>query len=240
MGDLGHPGGEIAIAAFTAVLGGLMGLATSKISKSKSTIAQVTGASASAGRLATGMLTYATGNVNEFTDPASLTPGSQYNVDAADGRTYRARYMGSSPRTHITNGPEFHLAGERGREMIIDAGTTRQITMNENEIWRTIQTLSNGGRINHTVGKRMGIPTFADGNVSDFTSVMDGVSSMSGMSISPEQAVALQSSIDRQSDLLERALTEGIKGVFNVHGPDGLVANYDRGKKTANLHGEPY
>lgn len=69
---------------------------------------------------------------------------------------------------------------------------------------------------------------------------MDGVSSISYMGISPEQAVALQSSIDRQSDLLERALTEGIKGVFNVHGPDGLVANYDRGKKTANLHGEPY
>ena len=63
---------------------------------------------------------------------------------------------------------------------------------------------------------------------------------MSGMSISPEQAVALQSSIDRQSDLLERALAEGIKGVFNVYGPDGLVANYDRGKKTANLYGEPY
>ena len=41
--------------------------------------------------------------------------------------------MGTNPRTHLTSGPEFHLSGERGREMIIDAGTTRQITMNENE-----------------------------------------------------------------------------------------------------------
>ena len=44
-------------AIFTGLLGGLMGLATSKVGKAKSTIAQATGTSVGAGRLATGMLT---------------------------------------------------------------------------------------------------------------------------------------------------------------------------------------
>lgn len=229
-------------AIFTGLLGGLMGLASSKIGKAKSTIAQATGASsASAGRLSTGMLTYAEGNVNEFTDPSSLTPGKRYNVDAADGKTYRARYMGRNPKTHLTNGPEFHLSGERGREMIIDAGTTRQITMNEGEIWHAIQTLSGGGSARRFARRGRGIPAFADGNIEDF---MDGsvpgdsVAGMSGMSA--EQAASLQASIDRQSDLLEDLRINGIKATFDVYGKGGLVDSYDSGKKTLNRYGERY
>lgn len=231
--------GTVLFAALSAALGGLMGIAASKIAKSKAQISQATGASVGAGRLSTGMLTYAEGNVNEFTDPASLTPGRQYNVDAADGRTYRARYMGNNPKTHLTNGPEFHLSGEKGREMIIDAGTTRQITMNEAEIWHAIQTLSGGGRIAATRRRGGGVRAFADGNVSEFED-MSNMGDTGSMGIATEQTVALQASIDRQSDLLERALTEGIKGVFNVYGKDGLVDSYDRGKKTLNRHGEKY
>ena len=184
------------------------------------------------------MLTYAEGNVNEFTDPSTLTPGRQYNVDAADGKTYRARYMGRNPRTHLTNGPEFHLSGEKGKEMIIDAGTTRQITMNDNEIWRAIQTLSSGGRMRRVMKRGRGVPAFADGNVEDFEEMLGGVDAGMVSGMSPEQMAALQASIDRQSDLLDRALTEGIKGVFNVYGPDGLVSSYDQGKKTLQRHGE--
>ena len=223
-------------AIFTGLLGGLMGLATSKVTKSKAQISQVTGASASAGRLSTGMMTYAEGNVNEFSDPASLTPGRSYNVDAADGKTYRAKYTGTNPGTHLTNGPEFHLAGEKGREMIIDAGTTRQITMNENEIWQAIKTLSSGGRISSSRRRGRGVHAFAEGNVEDFdTAITDNQTA--DMGFDPAQ---LQQSIDRQSDLLERALTEGIKGVFDVYGPNGLVASYDKGKKNTTRHGERY
>lgn len=239
MAELGPIAGPIAFASFTALLGGLMGIAMSKLTKSKSQIASVTGAgSAGAGRLSTGMLTYAAGNVNEFTDPSTLTPGRQYNVDAADGKTYRARYMGRNPRTHLTNGPEFHLSGEKGKEMIIDAGTTRQITMNDNEIWRAIQTLSSGGRMHRVMKRGRGVPAFADGNVEDFEEMLGGVDAGMVSGMSPEQMAALQASIDRQSDLLDRALTEGIKGVFNVYGPDGLVSSYDQGKKTLQRHGE--
>jgi hypothetical protein len=236
MAELGPIAGPIAFGAFTALLGGLMGLATSKLAKSKSQIAQVTGASASAGRLATGMLTYAEGNVNEFSDPASLTPGRSYNVDAADGKTYRAKYTGTHPKTHLTNGPEFHLAGEKGREMIIDAGTTRQITMNDNEIWQAIKTLSGGGRVQSRRSMRRGVRAFADGNVDEFDSVVkDDLTTDLGF-----DPVAMKDSLDKNNELLERALTDGIKGVFNVYGPDGLVASYDKGKKNANRHGEKY
>lgn len=243
LGQMPYPAAMATFAIVTGLLGGLMGLAVSKIAKSKSEIAQATGSSVGAGRLATGMLTYAEGNVNEFTDPASLTPGRKYNVDAADGRTYRARYMGNNPRTHITNGPEFHLSGERGREMIIDAGTTRQITMNEGEIWHAIQTLSGGGRITATRRRVRGVRAFADGNVEDFEAYeTDGTNKTDGSygNMTPEQMAALQRSLDLSNELLERALAEGIQGVFNVHGPDGLVNTYDKGKKEALRHGERY
>ncbi len=183
------------------------------------------------------MLAYAEGNVNEFSDPASLTPGRSYNVDAADGKTYRAKYTGTKPSTHLTNGPEFHLSGEKGREMIIDADTTRQITMNDNMIWRAIKTLSGGGRLsnNRTRKAGRGIAAFADGNVDDFD-IMGG-----GQDIVDDGMIAsLQQSIDRNSDVLERALTEGIKGVFDVYGKGGLVDSYDTGKKNATRHGERY
>lgn len=241
MAELGPIAGPIAFGAFTALLGGLMGLATSKLTKAKSQIAQVTGAnnSVASGRLTTGMLTYAEGNVNEFTDPSTLREGRQYNVDAADGKTYRARYMGRNPKTHLTNGPEFHLSGERGREMIIDAGTTRQITMNEGEIWHAIQTLSGGGRISALRRRGRGVAAFADGNLSEFSDYPE-YSESAAAGMSAEQAASLQASIDRQSDLLEDLRINGIKATFDVYGKGGLVDSYDSGKKTLNRYGQRY
>lgn len=239
--QLGPIAGPIAFAAMSALLGGLMAVAVSKVSKSKSQISQATGASVSSGRLSTGMLTYAEGNVNEFTNPSSLTPGQQYNVDAADGNTYRARYMGSNPTTHITNGPEFHLVGERGREAIIDADTTRQLQMNETGIWQAIQTLYNGGSVSSVRRNRSGMTNFASGNLSDFTETANVQSSdMSDMLSGNSMIAALQASLDRNSEVMEKAVSSGIKGVFNVYGKDGLIDSYDKGKKKANRYGEKY
>lgn len=239
--QLGPIAGPIAFAAMTATLGGLMAMAMSKVSKSKSQIAQVTGASVSAGRLSTGMLTYAEGNVNEFTDPSSLTPGQQYNVDAADGKTYRARYMGANPTTHLTNGPEFHLVGERGREAIIDANTTRQIQMNDTGIWQAIQTLYNGGRVRATRQRGGGMSNFADGNLDEFA---DGASAQgSAGSAQPaftDMLAAIQASLDRNSEVMEKAVSNGIKGVFNVYGKGGIIDSYDTGKKNVERYGEKY
>lgn len=239
--DLGPIGGPVAVGVFTALIGGLMGVAMSKITKSKSQIAQATGVSVGAGRISTGMLSYAEGNVNEFTDPSTLTPGRSYNVDSADGRTYRAKYMGANPKTHITNGPEFHLVGERGREAIIDAQTTRQIQMDDTGIWHDIQTLYNGGNISAVRRRRGGVRAFASGNIDEFDDVVavtDGSTSASGSG--SDATAALQASLDRNSEVLERALRDGIKGVFDVYGKGGLVDSYDRGKKQVNRHGERY
>lgn len=241
--ELGPIGGPVAVGVFTALIGGLMGLAMSKITKSKSEIAQVTGASMGAGRLSTGMLTYAEGNVNEFTDPNSLTPGRHYNVDGADGKTYRAKYMGKNAKTHITNGPEFHLVGEAGREAIIDAHTTRLMQMNDTGIWQAIQTLYNGGSLRATRRRSVGrgIRAFADGNLDEFEAVDSGqLTGDSYAGYSMEQMAAMQSSLDRQNDLLEQLLTKGVKGYFDVYGKNGLVDSYDRGKKTVMRHGEKY
>lgn len=241
LGEMPYPAAIATYAAVTALMGGLMALAVSQASKSKSQIAQATGANVSAGRLSTGMLTYAEGNVNEFTDPSSLTPGQQYNVDAADGKTYRARYMGANPTTHLTNGPEFHLVGERGREAIIDANTTRQIQMNDTGIWQAIQTLYNGGRVRATRQRGGGMSNFADGNLDEFA---DGASAQgSAGSAQPaftDMLAAIQASLDRNSEVMEKAVSNGIKGVFNVYGKGGIIDSYDTGKKNVERYGEKY
>jgi hypothetical protein len=229
-------------AIFTGLLGGLMGLASSKIGKAKSQIAQATGASsASAGKLTTGMLAYAEGNVNEFTDPGTLTPGRSYNVDAADGKTYRAKYTGSNPKTHITNGPEFHLVGEAGREAIIDAHTTRNIQLNEPEIWGAIKTLYNGGSLSHTPTRRRGVRAFADGNIDDFEDVLGGSATENGMGgFTPEMAMSMQASLDRNSEVMEQIAANGIEAFVSPYGPRGVVAGYDKAKREAMRHGEKY
>lgn len=238
LGEMPLPAAMAAFAGITALMGGLMAMAVSSVSRSKSQISQVSGASASAGRLATGMLTYAEGNVNEFTDPGSLTQGRQYSVDGADGKTYRARYMGSNPKTHLTNGPEFHLVGEAGREAIIDARTTRLIRMNEPEIWRSIQTLYNGGSLRHAARRGRGVRTFADGNLGEMDNgewMMDN-----GMSFDP---VAMQASLDRNSAVQEALLERLNRPIYArniLYGPEGLPNVIAKLQKEAQRHGERY
>lgn len=232
-------------AIFTGLLGAGMAAATSAVSKSKSQIAQATGSSVGAGRLATGMLTYAEGNVNELTDPASLTPGRQYNVDGADGKTYRAKYMGKGAKTHITNGPEFHLVGEAGREAIIDAKTTRLLQMNETGIWRDIQTLYNGGSISGLSTRRRrgtGMRAFADGNIGEFEEMADGggltAEGTGGMGME-QMLTALDRNSAIQEALLER-LNQPIYAQNILYGPDGLPNIINKLNKEAQRHGEKY
>ena len=244
LGEMPYPAAIATFAAVTALMGGLMGLAVSQVAKSKSQISQVTGSSMNAGRLSTGMLTYAEGNVNEFTDPSTLTPGRHYNVDGADGRTYRAKYTGTDPRTHLTSGPEFHLVGEKGREAIIDAHTTRLMQTDDTGIWQAIQTLYNGGRMSQARRRRsgMGVRAFAEGNMDEFEEMGSeaGTGDGGAAGMGAEQMSAFQSSLDRNNELLERALTEGIHARFDVYGKGGLIDSYDTGKKTVSRHGERY
>ena len=135
--------------------------------------------------------------------------------------------------------------GEAGREAIIDAKTTRLLQLNETGIWRDIQTLYNGGSISGLSTRRRrgtGVRAFADGNIGEFEEMTDGggltADGMGGFGA--EQMAAFQTSLDRNNELLERALTNGIKGVFGVYGPDGIVNAYDTGKKKLQRHGVDY
>ena len=235
--------GLVAAAAIGVVMTALTAAAIAKIDKAKSEAQSLSGG-AGAGRLSTGMLTYAEGNVNEFTNPNSLKEGHSYAVDASDGRTYRARYTGRNPKTHITNGPEFHLAGERGREMIIDADTTREIVLNERGVYSAIKMLSNGSgdsRMRRRGAVRKGgVVGFAEGNVEDFADMGGGEwDAESGMS----QMASIKDALDRnsavQEALLER-LRSPIQAKFDVYGPEGLIDSYDRGKKTVTRYGQKY
>ena len=49
-----------------------------------------------------------------------------------------------------------------------------------------------------------------------------------------------QSSLDRNSAVMERIEANGIHAYFDVYGKGGLVDSYDTGKKTAKSHGEKY
>lgn len=242
LGEMPYPAAIATFAAVTALLGGLMGLAMSKVAKSKGEIAQATGASVGAGRLATGMLTYASGNVNELTDPASLTPGRQYNVDGADGKTYRARYMGKGAKTHITHGPEFHLVGEAGPEAIIDARTTKLMRMNDTGIWRDIQTLYNGGSIAGVSSRRRrGVRAYAEGNIGEFEEMGgDTIAANGAGGMEMEQMLA---ALDRnravQEALLER-LKEPIVARNIWTGPEGIPNMVNKMQKEAQRHGEKY
>ena len=156
--------------------------------------------------------------------------------DGAFNEETRARYMGRNPKTHITNGPEFHLAGERGREMIIDAGTTHEIVYNEPAVMKAIKMLSGGGRMQHMSAMRRGrgMTAFADGNLDDFEgNPMSPMSPMGDMS-------QMQASIDRQNELLADLRKNGIKAYFDTYGKGGLIDSYDSGKKTVQRYGQPY
>ena len=166
-------------------------------------------------------------------------------MDGADGKTYRAKYTGKNPRTHITNGPEFHLVGEAGREAIIDAHTTRLMQMDDTGIWQAIQTLYNGGSISavrrgRNVGR--GIRAFKDGNLDDFEEIGSemGGGDMGDTGMNMDVMVSMQETNSRLADLLEQALTNGIKAVNKWDGPDGIPNMYNKYQKEAQRHGEKY
>lgn len=102
-------------AAITAAFSLLLGLLNSAFSKSA---AQLGGA----GKLTTGMLTYAKGLYPTYSEGTGMTEGQRYEVAGTDGNTYQARYK---PR--LTTGkyatPHMGIVGEKGAELIVDHPT---------------------------------------------------------------------------------------------------------------------
>lgn len=55
-----------------------------------------------------------------------------------------------------------------------------------------------------------------------------------------DMLAAIQASLDRNSEVMEKAVRNGIKGVFNVYGKGGIIDSYDTGKKNVGRYGEKY
>ena len=135
---LGPIAGAAAIGGITATIGAGLAVATKQIQKSKREVAQATGTGVGAGRLTTGMLTYATGRYLDDEDPTfkarqgmlafagGYAPGQSYGVDGADGKSYNAKYVGrvSDLGTGLVRGTHFGIFSEVKPETVIDGDTT--------------------------------------------------------------------------------------------------------------------
>ena len=188
-------------AIFTGLLGGLMGLAASKIAKGKSEISAVTGQGASNGRLVTGMLTYAAGN---------------YPVLGSDGVTYNAKYEGK-PKTGIyRGGARFGIFSEKKPEAIIDGDTTERILLDYPKIWQDILTIKKHGRLKEAYS------TYANGNIEDI---------IAGRSAGSQErnATSERNDASEAERLNIAALTDAIDNL-NIILEDGIGVNM-RGEK---------
>ena len=230
-------------AAVTAAIGAATALATKKMKKSQQEIAQATGASA--GKMTTGMLTYATGRYLDdenfrakagmlaFSDGYNLSNGysigNEYDVDGADGKGYRARYVGSVSNlgTGIQRGVHFGIFSEEKPEMVIDGDTTEAIHSKYPELEQAILSVRRTGSyqpeqllgINYdNVTRSIAIlrnsralsfahkmPAFDEGNYPyEGGSSQGHTSAMYG--ISPELTAALIESISRLNVQLDKGI----------------------------------
>ena len=135
------PAAIAAIAGITATIGAAMGIAVSKITKSKKEVAQLTGASDGGKKVAAGMLTYAEGN---------------YPVLGSDGEVYDAKRV-DKWQTKIYRSPHYGILGEKGPELIVDGVTTNKMMTQRPDLYNEILALAHGMTMQHA-------RTYADGN----------------------------------------------------------------------------
>ena len=204
-------------AGISAALSALLGAAIGRVNKSKAEVTKATGANA--GKLATGMLTYAEGN---------------YPVLGNDGQVYNAKYEGDNIKTGIyRGGAHFGIFSEKKPEAIIDGDTTQRLIMNHPEIWRAIVTLSKTGRIGNS-----GMQTFASGNINDLAkqvAVQEQAQAQPSAEMMQMQAtmVATQHALSQ----LTQVLAGGIHANINMYGDDGVYKSMKKAERFAVKRG---
>ena len=131
IGSLGWWGIPL-IAVITALLNGLLSFAMSKVSSLFGGGSDSSSDSGPNVKLATGMLTYDSGNVQAF---SGVQDGKTYPVVGNDGKVYAAKDGGElatglvrDPITTLINGQPA-LVAERGPEMVIGRETTAAMMM---------------------------------------------------------------------------------------------------------------
>lgn len=182
------------IAVISAALSALMGMALGKLNQAKSEVASATGASSGGRRMATGMLTYAEGDLP---------------VLANDGKIYNARYQKELKTGVYGGGAHFGIFSEKKPEAIIDGDTTQRLILNYPKIWKSIVTLSRNGRIDR------GMPAFASGNINTLAAGMtaDGetpATDDTGMMQMQEALAANNAVMERLAAVLEKGISASV------------------------------
>ena len=232
IGSLG-PWGAPLIAVITALLMGLLNTALAALSGGSSS----GGNSATTKRkvkLAQGMLTYDSGNVQ--------------TVLGDDGRVYHARQSGSLPEgvsmvhepivTRV-NGQQA-LVGERGPEIVIGRKATRQLQMNRPDLLRAI-ALFDRGYTGHTVR------TFDEGNLEDMATAIAAASpsatvpeSAEGRAAQEARNAAMMQTLGQLAftiGQLQQQLSDGIQASINMYGENGLHNKMKQADKFLSRYG---
>ena len=233
--QLGPIGGAAAIAGITATIGAAMAVATSKVAKSKKQVAAATGAGA--GKLTTGMLTYADGR---YPGESGFSEGGTYNVPGADGKTYNARFEGNISKTGIRRGTHFGIFSEKKPEMVIDGDTTELIhkkypqvesfilqmskyrqahplpQINHKLIQRSMETISRTRAMGLAGAGSLVARTYATGNVEEVARAMSSAAASAGSAQNgTHEQVAQQAQVLAQLSStvaqLQRTLAAGIR-----------------------------
>lgn len=204
IGDLGPILGIPLIAVISAALSALMGLAMGKLNKAKEEVAAATGVSSSKGRVAAGMLTYASGD---------------YPVLGNDGNVYNATYQKELKTGVYGGGAHFGIFSEKKPEMIVDGDTTQKLLFNYPHIYDAILTIANHGRL-----RTAAMPTFAEGNYPSMPAAASQASS--GVQVPAAADPRMEQTLAGVSAALEALtarLDAGISATVDPYGKKGAV-----------------
>ena len=217
IGSLGWWGIPL-IAVITALLNGLLAFAMNKVSSlfggGGGTDSNAAGPAV---KLATGMLTYDSGNVQAF---RGVIDGRTYPVVGSDGRVYAAHDAGElstglvrDPITTLVNGQPA-LVAERGPEMVIGRETTAAMMMNRPDLLAQIVALDRN---------RSGLTyqAYDSGNVASVAAAAPA---------GDQDTVALRSVIAQLSAVLISLQEKGIPAHINQYGRGGIVDSASRGQ----------
>jgi len=231
--------GLIIGAAITAAMAAITAAATAALNKGKNAVNSV-----SAGKMSTGMLTYAKGYYPTYGEGTMQVQGN-------DGHQYNAVVKPNLTTGEYTR-PHLGIVGEKGAELIVDHPTFSRLKSDAPWVLSAVYNMKRFGRVGLNYGavnaaamnlgltntrgrsKLAAIPTHADGNIEDVlgssTTVTDASTSGSNAQLEATLGALTQAIVDLQQ--------KGVKGHFSTFGDDGLVATYDKGKSFLNSVGK--
>lgn len=216
IGELGWWGIPL-IAVISAALSALMGLAMSKLNKSKQEVAAATGVS-SKGRVAAGMLTYAEGD---------------YPVLGNDGQIYNARYQKELKTGVYGGGAHFGIFSEKKPEMIVDGDTTQKLILNYPHIYDSILTIARHGQL-----KSAAMPTFASGSYPSMPAqATQAAQQAGGPGMSAAEMSQVLTGVTDAVNALTQRLNQPISATVDPYGRKGAVNQLSKASKFMNKNG---